>query len=329
MKKNVKSSLVILIFIVLPLLALSFLCITSGSGIFKPQDIISRLSLRGNIAIQGILAPNDAGIFVYDQYTNTLRRLTPSEILVFNSSWSPDGTMIAFVYSDASRTDFQLALFDPKSGDIQSLVNNFESFRVAQNTSIAWSPDGQRILVGLIASDGSNRMVDVSILDGTYNLTPLVFNVVGNSISSIEISWSPGEVPIAGVVNIGSEDDIYLVSSDLSSTTWIAHGSSPTWRPGTDSVSYLCSNASDDIPSLCIYSTELNTETVLIRNFSFEDYAWSPDGNFILYIDARGENEPVFLALISIETGNRIRLRSLTPNDGQRWFNGPVSWTNE
>jgi Tol biopolymer transport system component len=87
-------------------------------------------------------------LFLFDLETDELKKLTDDPFSDLYPSWSPDGRTIAFVtdrftsdLSVLSIGDFQMALMDPDSGDIERV----RGFVGAKNINPQWAPDSKSL----------------------------------------------------------------------------------------------------------------------------------------------------------------------------------------
>ena len=87
-------------------------------------------------------------LFLFDLETDELKKLTDDPFSDLYPSWSPDGRAIAFVtdrfssdLSILSIGDFQIALVDPTSGDIEKI----RGFIGAKHINPQWSPDSKNL----------------------------------------------------------------------------------------------------------------------------------------------------------------------------------------
>lgn len=87
-------------------------------------------------------------IFIYDLETDTLKKMTHDPFADLYPAWSPDGHRIAFStdrfstdLSILSIGDYELALLDPESGEIEKVP----AFNRAKNINPQWSADGKSL----------------------------------------------------------------------------------------------------------------------------------------------------------------------------------------
>ena len=331
MKKNLLR--IITIIIVVCFLIAGGVCIASQ---------LHGISFQGKIAIQGYLDNHNAGIFLYNRVFHIFTRITPQNMLVFSPAWSPDGKKLAFVYSNNDYVYFHIALLDISSGKIESLVDKgISDYLFNRDTALAWSPDGKQLLFDA-ASDTCHALFLYQLDQRNFHPLNIQFckSKTGDSVELVSLSWSPGDAPLIGISYQGYyyyTDDIYLLKPPFTRSAWVIQGSDPVWRPGTDEFSYICKNPEKPYHnSLCIYSTGLEKSNEIFADYTYDHYAWSPDGQFILYINTGYEEaSPSLLSLIDVKTGEQNTLLNLihfywSVYPGYfRWVDGEVSWSTK
>ncbi|MCK4557101.1 MAG: PD40 domain-containing protein, partial [Candidatus Aminicenantes bacterium] len=102
----------------------------------------------GRFVAFSALAGGFTDIFVYDLGTEMLQKLTDDPYADLYPTWSPDGQTIAFVtdrfstdFSILSTGNYDLALLDPETGDIQKVP----VFNGAKNINPQWTPDSKSL----------------------------------------------------------------------------------------------------------------------------------------------------------------------------------------
>jgi Tol biopolymer transport system component len=299
------------------------------------------IGFQGQIVVQGILNPTDAGIFQYERIFHVLKRLTPKDILSFNPAWSPDGKKLAFIYSDMDRNAFHIAILDMKTNRIETILDKgIDDLLLEQDSAIAWSSDGSDILFDVNSADGCHHLYLEKVSEKILEPLPISFcdSAAGKKVYRLDISWSPMGTPLIGVSYqsfYDKPDDIYRLNQGLTKAVWITHGSYPIWRPTTEDFSYLCwKNESDAWPSICQYSISRDSSEVLVEKYGFDPFAWSPDGNIVLFAKTTGESDPVYLSMVNVKTKKTYGLRNLFSSFDQylipnKWSQGKVIWSTK
>ncbi len=327
------------------LLVLVSCCLTGAVIIVLSQ--LHGISFHGKIALQGNVGAQNVGIFSYNRVFHTLERITPQNILAISPAWSPDGTKLAFVQSDPDQKEFHIALLEVSSRRIETLLDQGMGLYLFDwDTALAWSPDGSQLLFdGTLLTPGSaTRGCHALFL---YQLDQKVSRPLNiefcksqsaNYVHRLDLSWFPNAVPLVGVahdMNYHATDDIYLLNPALTKADWVTQGAYPVWRPGTKDFSFICSSGQPrGFPhSICLYSMEHGTVTKIFKDYSYDKYAWSPDGRSILYVD-RGFaiDDTAILTLANIETGDKYPLIPLGTYYWDRsiystWYEGKALWS--
>jgi Peptidase MA superfamily/Omp85 superfamily domain/WD40-like Beta Propeller Repeat len=133
-------------------------------------------------------------LYLVNVKTRQLRRLTNDAFADLEPAWSPDGSRIALVtdrfssnLDNLSFGNYQLALLDPKTGDMQ-LVHTFQD---GKSTNPQWSPDG-RSLFFLSDRTGKSDIYRIDLADGNiHQVTNLQTGVTG--ITSLSPAFSVAE----------------------------------------------------------------------------------------------------------------------------------------
>jgi dipeptidyl aminopeptidase/acylaminoacyl peptidase len=221
-------------------------------------------------------------------------RLTPGRGLDTMPRWSPDGTKLAFASDDDSDAP-QLHVLDRESGSLRRLTD-FEG----GVSSIAWAPDGSRLLVGVtVATDEgkTGREPRPQVVrrqryksDGAGFLLhgrsqAFVIPLDGDPIAITEGdadttggAWSPDGGRIAFCrsregVREGHLTDVWIAAADGSAsrrlTRDIPSAASPAWSPDGRSIVFIgAREAGDSMQQLWIADVESGEVRPLAKEFS-------------------------------------------------------------
>ena len=299
--------------------------------------------LTGKIIVQGELGPKNIGLFTYNDWLYNLTRITPENMLAFSPVWSPNGKVIAFVYSDLEESDFRIAIMDVDSKKTGVILNRgIGNLLIQEGTSLAWSPDGNSLMFDLVGSDNCHYLFVYNVEKRKYQQASINFcqgKTIYPIINKLDISWSPGDAPLIGVSyqgDWGSRGDIYLADQALTKVRLITNGSYPIWRIGEQDFSYVCWKSPSSIPAICLYSPDRGPLSTIVESYGYDKYTWSPDRRYILFVDVGHEiGNPSFLSAVDVnakEKYNLLRLKKspLTLFDlliPFPWDGGEATWS--
>ena len=154
-------------------------------------------------------------------------RLTDSDAVDFDPSWSPDGSRIAFSSVRDGAAEIYVMSAD---GSAQTRLTDKE----ARNYYPSWSPDGS--LIAFTSYGDGNAEIYVMNADGSAQT-----RLTNNEAVDSRPSWSPDGLRIAFDSTLGDPDpgddtrisNIYVMNADGSGLTRLtdneARETSPSW----------------------------------------------------------------------------------------------------
>ena len=234
-------------------------------------------------------------IFVMDSDGQNPTRLT-DEVWDVRPDWSPDGQKIAFtgyrdvgVHGEAWNQD--IYVMDADGKDRKRLT------RIAgDNTSPAWSPDGQRIA---FVNSGWGWEPHIYVMDSNGENSKRLTDDAGGKGN---LSWSPDGQSIAFI----STSQVYVMDSDGKNPRKLTdgpHDVNPTWSPDSEMIAYESWRRKDSVSEIQLMTADGKHIKKLSRPPERGD--WDPDWIF-----------PAALTVTPV--GNRItvwgRLKKLAPN---------------
>ncbi|UCE42928.1 MAG: PD40 domain-containing protein [Candidatus Aminicenantes bacterium] len=155
-------------------------------------------------------------IFLFDLETDELKKLTDDPFSDLYPAWSPDGRTIAFVtdrfssdLSILSIGDFQLALLNPDTGDIQRI----RGFLGAKNINPQWAPDSKSLFF-MSDRNGISNVYRVDLASEEISqVTNLYTGVSGIMAESPALSISQETGHMAFSVYTENNYSIYAIDS--------------------------------------------------------------------------------------------------------------------
>jgi TolB protein len=250
----------------------------------EPIDVSA---LRGRI----VFSSGIDDIYAVNADGSGLQRLTTSENLEFDPTWSPDGSAVAYRHQSGDDATTDIFVMEADGSHARNLtgrdgLGDWGPDWSSDGEWIAWNTasSGHIFDLGVIDPDGTGRRV---IETGVYIEYP---------------AWSPDGRQIAFMSHVGSSSyDIYVMNADGTEVRRLTESPAddgwPSWSP--DGRQIVFSSERDD----CDYSEEqdcLTTgdigpwHTLYVMNADGTDQhrlsmtfgqfaAWSPDGQHILF----------------------------------------------
>lgn len=145
-----------------------------------------------------------------------------AEFSALEAAFSPDGSQLAYLSADASKTQVDIYLLDLESGESTQLTDTPEAER-----AIAWSPTGEAIAY-LSDEDGDSDIYAVTVADGAIaNLTD---TDAGEGLND-DFDWSPDGSRILFSTDRDGNPDIYVMDADGGNQTNLTNSSGPELEP--------------------------------------------------------------------------------------------------
>ncbi|MBX3056976.1 MAG: PD40 domain-containing protein [Anaerolineae bacterium] len=244
-------------------------------------------------------------VYMIDLSGSSVEQLTPSFPLnVSRVLSSPDGDYVAIWVQTG-----QLFVLDMNTKNFR-LIDEYNPF-----LNMVWSADSQWLAYMITASSTSSTLMLGN--PDTLETIPLV--QTGLTIPR----WSPVSSQIALVQNVPGSSSLHVWDADTLTDRelieWEGNGASlPVWSP--DGSKIALSFTGEDFAT--IYVIDVNTgevtELLHLENiekrelWSFGAQRWSPDGEWLLYFDARIENGGLYV--INTTSGDSSLLLEIPEN---------------
>ncbi len=221
---------------------------------------------------------------------SSLQRLTESHEHIGGSSWSPDGSLIAFMSRGLSNHN-DLFLVTPDGNSLVNLSQSGDNEIVGPFAPPAWSPDGTTILyptdTGILFDD--QNLISISVFggekttflaDGMYNNYP---------------TWRPTGDLVAYTRPSGGSSKLYFANTagtviDSVVNDELPH-SGPTWSPDGSVVAFTGQSGGR---SFVIVATVPGSSVQVAEGYH---PSWSSDGGRLAFIGVTAEDEQNLMVL--------------------------------
>jgi len=224
-----------------------------------------------------------------------LTRVTDYPESEYVSSWSPDGTRLAF--NSKRDGNGEIYVINADGSNPTNLTND-----PAYDGWPDWSPDGTKIAfysnreedyeIHVMDADGSNP-TNLTMSDG-YDAYP---------------SWSPDGTQIAFDTYRDGNREIYLMDAGGSNQTNLTNNDAgdvvPSWSPDGTRIAFQSYRESDD-GDVYVLDLETGDARKLTHGFVAPSSAWSPDGTQIVFESDRSGNIEIYV--IDADGGDPIQM---------------------
>ena len=157
----------------------------------------------------------------------------------------------------------------------------------ADESGIAWSPDGSRIAFVSGAELMSARNAEIYVVDlATLAPGAAPARLTSNQAGDYSPAWSPDGSRIAFVSERDGNADIYVMNADgsaptrLTSNAW--RDTRPAWSPDGSRIAFV---SGDERTDIYVIDADGSGQVKLTDSFATDqDPAWSPDGTRIAFV---------------------------------------------
>ena len=175
-------------------------------------------------------------IYRFDRVSNTLTQVATPNIIpgdsVFSVNWSPDGQYVAAGIDDTGDSErIRIYRFDRSSNTLTQVAtpNVIPGDSVI---SVNWSPDGQYVAAGMLATGDSERIRIYRFDRSSNTLTQVATPNIIPGDGVISVNWSlDGQYLAAGILDTGDSERIRIYRFDRSSNT-LTQVATPNVIPG-------------------------------------------------------------------------------------------------
>ena len=236
-------------------------------------------------------------------------------------AWSPDGSRLAFMASDAGSSPADLYLMN---ADGSNPVRRAEGFGAP-----VWSPDGRTLAVTRdpFGEDGRTSCIydcDLYLLSAEQDATA----PIRIATMAAQPAWSPDGKKIAFVSLSGDDGQqaLHIMNPDGSGVTVIVPRhelvaiNHPAWSPDGRRIAFTkCESGACDIFTVNPDGSGLTQLTRVSKAF---EPAWSPDGSLIAFTMRSDQWDPTLAYIVSdgsqeptlLVSGHSPAWRPLTPS---------------
>jgi Tol biopolymer transport system component len=221
------------------------------------------------------------------------------------TSWSPDGTKIAF--DSRVRGMFDIYKIDTDGNNVSMLTTNQLYDRYP-----AWSPDGSKIAF-VSSRSKSGFQIYIMGVDGSNQV-----RLTDTSATDLFPSWSPDGTKIAFTSTRDGNDEIYVMNSDGSNQANLTNNTAadlfPSWSPDGTKIAFTSTR--DDNDGIYVMNSDGSNQTRITDNSAQDDTPrWSPDGTEIVFTSNRDGNFQIYI--MDADGSNQTRITNNSADD--RW----------
>lgn len=216
-------------------------------------------------------------------------------------SWSPDGTVIAYVKKEQDYSD--ILLYVVGTGDFKTLTNN----RFSRSTWVfrpTWSPDGKQIAY---VSDQFSWDMGLFLMNATGTGARRLTQ--GEGAGGVDTpTWSPDGKTIALAAFRGGVQQVWLYTVATGRWTQVtAHPEGaydPRWSPVDDKIAYTARE--DKKNDIWVTDLEGKNKKRLTTLGAARAPAWSPDGKFLAWIAEQNGSFDIWAATVERVDGEIV-----------------------
>ncbi len=258
-----------------------------------------------------ISSENDRGyeIKIFAPQENLWQSIGSVEGSINGLAWAPNGAEIAFVTSQAGRS--QISLFTLKDNRIQELVGNLPGNYIG----LAWLDNGHILTTGKMEGNSEILLLDVE--------SRMWINLNESPFQDKYPALPPDHNQIAFVSNRAGQDGLFLMNSDGTNLTPIyipQNGSvqEPFWSPDGRKLAFtFTSEDHRQQPEVYFVQPDGTGLRKLSPNSGWGP-VWSPDSKHLLYQANDDGLTHVYLASLENETIKRLHAVGLS--EDQEWI---------
>jgi dipeptidyl aminopeptidase/acylaminoacyl peptidase len=250
--------------------------VTTGNGAkFSPRYSPDGTKLAYALDLEG---GELFDIYIYDMETGEHINLTPDtpDAIQPNTSWSPDGSQIAFLWSHSGC--FKAHVIPVEGGEARLILDiPFPGW------DIRWSPDGSHLAV-IVEGRGQDYHTYLIAVDGGEPWPIALENEVINAQGS---RWSPDGRFLAFSSDIHGYYNIGIYELETHKITWVTDGEgdkgSPSWSPDGRKLAYVLAKGAQTWIGYLDLTDRSNSLFQLEPGVKYEP-RFTPDGEHIVFV---------------------------------------------
>jgi len=216
-----------------------------------------------------------------DGHSDSHQFLTNGKNLVLTPRFAPNNQTIT--YMEYENNTPRVYIYNLKNG-IREIVGDFPGMTFAPR----FSPDSQKIVMSF--SDPKTANTEIYLMDLNTRTIDRLTNDPGIDTSP---SFSPDGKKIVFNSDRAGYPQLYVMDSNGKNIKRISRGKgvygNPVWSPRGDQIAFT--KLTQGLFHIGLMDTNGRNERVVVKDFSLESPAWSPNGRYLIYHRQQRSNE--------------------------------------
>ena len=216
-----------------------------------------------------------------DGHSDSHQFLTNGKNLVLTPRFAPNNQTIT--YMEYENNTPRVYIYNLKNG-VREIVGDFPGMTFAPR----FSPDSQKIVMSF--SDPKTANTEIYLMDLNTRTINRLTNDPGIDTSP---SFSPDGKKIVFNSDRAGYPQLYVMDSNGKNIKRISRGKgvygNPVWSPRGDQIAFT--KLTQGLFHIGLMDTNGLNERVVVKDFSLESPAWSPNGRYLIYYRQQRSNE--------------------------------------
>ncbi|MDG2007732.1 MAG: Tol-Pal system beta propeller repeat protein TolB, partial [Alphaproteobacteria bacterium] len=208
-----------------------------------------------------------------DGHSDSHQFLTNGKNLVLTPRFAPNNQTIT--YMEYENNTPRVYIYNLKNG-VREIVGDFPGMTFAPR----FSPDSQKIVMSF--SDPKTANTEIYLMDLNTRTIDRLTNDPGIDTSP---SFSPDGKKIVFNSDRAGYPQLYVMDSNGKNIKRISRGKgvygNPVWSPRGDQIAFT--KLTQGLFHIGLMDTNGRNERVVVKDFSLESPAWSPNGRYLIY----------------------------------------------